>query len=47
MKRAILRTLFILGLGAGLGYVTAAVPIAPGKTVPAAPAEGAISVLPF
>jgi arylsulfatase len=43
MKRATLRTLFILGLGAGLGYVAATVPIAPGKTVPAAPAEGAIS----
>src|SRR5271157_377903 len=43
MKRATLRALFILGLGAGLGYVAATVPIAPGKTVSAAPAEGAIS----
>ncbi len=43
MNQRIFRTLIVLGLGAGLGYVAAAGRITPGHTVPSAAAQGAIS----
>jgi len=43
VNKKTLQTLLVLGLGAGLGYFTAAGRIAPGKSVLAAPAQGATS----